>query len=156
MKLALHRSIIFWSGILVMGFICWAWWDSQRIVSRVSSPPVHVSMLEGTMGIEYYPRAGNRLKMSRAEIHRGSLEYTAFPFPRPRFARGSFREGQPNPVRASRSTIHESIVDHMDIRTGDCWVFFLPHWLILLLVTLVWFVLLHWRKKRRTRASLDR
>src|SRR5688500_16480997 len=28
MKLALHRSIAFWSGMLVMAFICWAWRDS--------------------------------------------------------------------------------------------------------------------------------
>ena len=33
MKLPLHRSIIFWSGILVMAFIVWAWRDSQRYFS---------------------------------------------------------------------------------------------------------------------------
>jgi hypothetical protein len=27
-KLALHRSIVFWSGLLAMGFVCWLWWAS--------------------------------------------------------------------------------------------------------------------------------
>jgi len=30
MKSAFHRSITFWSGILAMTFICWAWWGSMR------------------------------------------------------------------------------------------------------------------------------
>ncbi len=30
MKLALHRSLGFWSGVLVIAFIVWAWQDSLR------------------------------------------------------------------------------------------------------------------------------
>lgn len=30
MKLALHRSVSFWSGLLVITFIVWAWQDSVR------------------------------------------------------------------------------------------------------------------------------
>jgi hypothetical protein len=30
MKQELHRSITFWSGLLLIGFICWAWWNSER------------------------------------------------------------------------------------------------------------------------------
>ncbi|HEY1122750.1 MAG TPA: hypothetical protein VGE67_14160 [Haloferula sp.] len=26
----LYRSIVFWSGILVVGFIVWAWWASYH------------------------------------------------------------------------------------------------------------------------------
>lgn len=30
MKAALHRSITFWSGLLVMLFVCWAWRDAMK------------------------------------------------------------------------------------------------------------------------------
>jgi hypothetical protein len=32
----LHRSIAFWSGLLVLAFLAWAWWDSTRYWSRIS------------------------------------------------------------------------------------------------------------------------
>jgi hypothetical protein len=35
-KLALHRSITFWSGLLVIGFVCWAWWYSLAHFSYVA------------------------------------------------------------------------------------------------------------------------
>lgn len=32
----LHRSIAFWSGLLVLAFLAWAWWDSIRYWSELS------------------------------------------------------------------------------------------------------------------------
>ena len=150
MKLGLHRSVTFWFGILVMGFICWAWWDSQRVRSVARTRIGEVQMLEGTAGLLFSPGLKvSGIKTSRVEIYRHTLEYPAFPYPRPRFARGGDPPLVSRPTTGGHPTVHEEIIRSMSFRPRDWWVLFLPHWLILLFVALPWFALLLVRARRR-------
>ncbi|MCW1916966.1 hypothetical protein OJ996_25480 [Luteolibacter sp. GHJ8] len=153
MKLGLHRSVTFWFGILVMGFICWAWWDSQRVRSVARTRIGEVQMLEGTAGLLFSPGLGmSGLKMSRRDIYRNNQEFSSFPFPRPLFTRGGDPKLASHPHDGSLDTMHESIVLTMFARPSNWWIIFLPHWLLLLAVALAWVGLLLWRARMRASA----
>lgn len=53
-KLALHRSVTFWSGVLVMLFAGWAWWDSIRFATSAGrgTPALYVQALHYHSGID--------------------------------------------------------------------------------------------------------
>ena len=48
----MHRSLIFWSGLLIMGFIVWGWWDSTRHESRLTWRDDHIVVNAGS-GLQF-------------------------------------------------------------------------------------------------------
>ena len=62
-KLSLHRSLGFWSGILVMGFIVFAWWASMLKFARVQCSVLRKG------------RAGRQAE--KEEAHEGAFENQA-------------------------------------------------------------------------------
>jgi hypothetical protein len=47
----LHRSLIFWAGLVVMGFITWAWRDSARFNSNAGNHRIYV---ENTNSVTFF------------------------------------------------------------------------------------------------------
>lgn len=62
MRLQLHRSIIFWSGLLVMGFISWAWRDSLQERS------VYTRSSHGSTRHWFASSAGGALTVAQARL----------------------------------------------------------------------------------------
>ena len=136
LKQDLHRSITFWSGILVMAFICWAWRDSMhsKMVAQVGDARIHsaggeigfIHWPDGSPGYQNFQRRSGRFKvidnvpaaMMAAPLKPGEERSL---FKRPRLGRG-------------KNTLY------------------LPHWLFLIPVILPWSALLLWRARRRKRA----
>ncbi len=137
MKLALHRSIVFWFGLLAMTFVCWAWRDSMSgaVYARVPCfVVVHCAgglMLENTAGVEWkWEREIDRKVVVR-------LDDVGFGF-----------------HTASPRTGNASPWPPLMIATGGKRpAVFIPHWLILLAVAALWLGLLFWRVRRRARAG---
>ncbi|WP_367871794.1 hypothetical protein [Luteolibacter sp. Populi] len=150
MTLALHRSVSFWSGILVIGFVCWLWRDSQSHWSRVELFRVNATQSPSAMEFTYIPK-GNTPRFARGQQAPNDIETEYFPAP---FLR---RGGNTLPTQAfwdehaqlkTWRGIHWNI---SGIKSSGAWIAFIPHWLILLSVAVPWLGLLAWRAKRRKR-----
>ncbi|WP_035603722.1 hypothetical protein [Haloferula sp. BvORR071] len=155
MKPALHRSLIFWSGILVMTFIVWAWWESE--FSRVAVITRDNELVSRTSGIALVHHPGmERTKpigMTWAE-----MSCSADP---------SMRLAQPGilhwkrfglPLDSSGGEPGDPALREYKIyamwgwtSAGAGWLCFIPYWLVLLVVAIPWLALLAWRARRRRR-----
>jgi hypothetical protein len=125
----LFRSITFWSGILMMGFICWAWLGSAQFYTEFFWKDA--SLGQGSSGIDIFyeaahlsPFGGARTwGVNRVEIP-GGFPVDLLPAPR---------------------------ADWSEL--PDRWGVSIPHWLLLLAVALPWFGLMLWRARRHRRAG---
>lgn len=166
MKLALHRSVTFWSGIVVMACIAWGWWDSMGHRSMVSCGPWRLGgsqkfggfSLEGSTGVHGEPPPVSR----DFEVKRNTIEYGAtnrmVVMPPPAFYRGGGQNMRPDfwadygdPAK-KRSFLEQQALQ-MPFRRVENWFLFIPYWLVLLVVAPVWFALLLWRARRRKAGS---
>jgi hypothetical protein len=160
MKLALHRSTIFWSGLLVMGFVCWAWWNSNYRGARARYGALEVWSHSSGIGINRTPFEGlvfdrktglprQEFSTKRWPVIRELQNKTRFP---PVF----WGRGKAQPLPAKQPAIGAPIQDHtafnLEFRPPSAWSLFLPYWLILLTVALPWLALLFWRAWRRRKA----
>ncbi|MCW1913722.1 hypothetical protein OJ996_09060 [Luteolibacter sp. GHJ8] len=159
MKLALHRSITFWSGILVMGFICWAWRDSYK----------HWTFLEFKGG-QVTPYSGSIFLVRQKAVVDSSFTRTeAGPFMQrfdhflwPTFITGAQAASRFNDKDwweksdADETLEYEMIMMLVGGRPND-WALSMPYWSLLCAVALPWSALLLWRARRRKRlVGLDR
>ena len=149
-KLALHRSLTFWSGILTIAFICWMWWDSSHFQSQAQLR--HWMAVHGFSGVSlartpYVTRGRSRTPLNtliRFEVA-----------PPPFYLRGGFRSGkspasQPASFVPKLVTYRQSMKNYAkNYHPSDYWNLFIPHWLILLAVALPWTGMLVWRGRRR-------
>ena len=153
MKPALHRSIIFWSGILVMGFIAWAWWDSATRVHHLRGGAWTAFSAQSAVVAFYNPRERQKFEVFREEL---SPENGAAPeqFPLPLIRRGQrFDDNFPAlSKKGNEMTLRENWLYFLEFQWPVEWVIFLPHWLLLLGFALPWSALLAWRARRRSRA----
>jgi heme A synthase len=151
MKHQLHRSITFWSGLLVMGFVCWAWRDSNRYCSRLSSKSTGLTLIEGAVYVVAQPNPVLGPEASRqftptTDRTLGSpalLWGQALPIPR------EF-DGSVPPLVKWR----EQVEYRFRFQPTDAFVVILPLWLLLVGVFAIWLSLLLWRARRRKRAAL--
>lgn len=131
MRAALHRSITFWSGLLVMGFILWAWGDSMESVSSAHLRGCHLIQAAGGVAAGFTPDPSQPLIVRRIERSHEVMttggRYEGFAEQKPQLV-----SRWPQPRRCA-------------VGPG----LFLPHWLILLTVASVWLGLLFWRARRR-------
>lgn len=141
----LYRSITFWSGILMMAFICWASSFSRGKYSYLNAPPF---AMNSTNGIVFLMNFGAS-DWTAGHVDRGSLDGGRFP---PLvFLRG---EGKPRQrSSATAPTLREVMKHGMRARATNCWLLAIPHWLILFAVALSWSGALLWRARRIRRAD---
>ena len=150
-KLALHRSVTFWSGIFVMAFICWAWRDSELQMSTVFRKEWSLSHYSSAVVLIRTKVDHSRpfLFLQHEVPHRSQV------FPAPLFLSGS------NHVEsgrgwgrhfAARPTAREGLSFSIDEGGDDVKALMVPHWLILLSFALSWSALLLWRTRSRKRA----
>ena len=136
MKLALHRSITFWSGILVMGFICWGWSDSMRAISGFRLPFCWGSQAAGGIatGISRSSHTTTFRIVTKASVSVLSGPHGGMSF--------TFDTKEPVPL-----------LPRPLITANQGGAIFVPHWLLLLAVALPWTALVLWRARRRKRIS---
>ncbi|WP_265594271.1 hypothetical protein [Haloferula sp. BvORR071] len=147
MKLALHRSIIFWSGLLVMGFIVWAWAISYDHRSWVNFESYALANTEGyaSVGHTWIPTQNDA---GHSKTRRGQYRYerVAPPF----IARGKEAAISSWP-EWGQATYKEVLTLAYSAGPAAAWGVFVPHWLLLLGSLLFWMALLCGRARRRKR-----
>lgn len=132
----LYQSLTFWSGILVMGFICWAWWDSMhsRMVAQVGRTRMYSA--GGEIGFFHRPD--------------GFPSYQRF-----RKVAGRFKvlDGLPSSMLAVPLNTGEERSPFNSPRLGRGKnTLYLPYWLFLVPVILPWTGLLLYRARRHRMA----
>lgn len=144
----LHRSITFGSGIILMLFIAWAWWDSMVAVSHLQYLPYRGRSGAGAvliLNFAYGDHVAGREPTTR-NPHWG-------PFPPAFFRRGG---GDRRFVRSPADAgFRQSIEQAMTTKSSDEWVMIIPYWLLLLAVILPWSGMLIWRARRIRRAKAN-
>jgi hypothetical protein len=156
-KLARRRSVTFWFGILVIGFICWGWWHSMTNHGTLCLGPIRGEHGGTGVILRYNPAekdwsARNRKGLTLVEkewqsLHKRPLRWEIY------FATATELHlgRRPSPWQWPTGT--------MNFPTGkgavfDCAVF-IPHWLILLAFALPWSALLLWRARRGKRTDYE-
>lgn len=146
---SLCRSLIFWSGIFVMGFICWSWRDSMHLHRYALHGSLSIGQCEGEVIVCREAGARRSFYWDLSDLTR---EVRAFPAPL--FVRGSDAADQMfDMMEFDRMTIRDQTISATRHRSPQNWVLLLPHWLILLAVILPWSGLLLWRTRRIRRAN---
>ena len=154
MKYQLHRSITFWSGIVVMTFIGWGWWHSMT-----NHDTLCLGRIRGEHG-----GTGVILRYNAAEKDWSARSRKGFTLLQKEWQLVEMRPVRWEIYFATPKELHLTRIPSpwqwptgtMNFSTGtrtgfDCAVF-IPHWLVLLSVALPWSALLLWRAKRRKRA----
>ena len=136
----LYRSLTFWSGILVVTFLCWGWRDSLRQETDASWGSVFVVNAQSYIGVGRSPSHPS-FGYGRSGPS-GSSGLTPPPF----LARGG-KEWADHTGRDLKSRLESS----WSLDPGF-WSLFIPHWLLVTCATLLWSGLLLWRARRMKRA----
>jgi hypothetical protein len=137
---ALHRSILFWSGLLVIIFTCWAWRDSGRNQSSIYGKQLMaVSCNHGIMIIR---QVGATFDF-RGE--RAPISIPPDPYRSPFFVRSRATAPSIPEVIPPLEELQQLLVDHFPAGT---WCLYLPYWLIVLSLPFPWSLLLLWRTRR--------
>ena len=172
MKLALHRSITFWSGILVMAFIGWAWGDSVANWSKLQTRHQAVSNISGGIVVECGTDPTVCFPWSGRTARPQAMRMPAFKGPH--LERGGTRDffadisefvsknpdgpfGEALLDVSAGLGLPQGPLDQafgtMYYRPEGDWRLFIPHWLLLLIFAIPWAALLLWRARRRKRAG---
>ena len=144
---ALYRSLSFWSGIVVIAFICWAWRDSRDHRTRVVFKGWGVEQYKSAL--EFWPasaRPGTWERMPAASYLIEEDEDLPAPF----FKRGGGRRDYRIHIalRKEQRTLREKTLGRMEYQKPTLWRLFIPHWLILSVVGSAWLGLLILRSRR--------
>lgn len=145
----LRRSIIFWSGFLMMLFIGWAWVDSMNYLSayywhRGATRTVGIRHIAGQLTYADVtttrPAAGSMMKgmfpagtIRQTNLHQAQRLSDVMPAPQ---------------LIPERKILPVTGTDHVD---SLGWA--LPHWVAMLGVALPWSGLLVWRARQHRKAG---
>ena len=148
MKLQLHRSIIFWSGILVMGFMAWAWRDSTHRHPLVTWGKYWAMGYEGGVDLWHNPTQNRELRFDALP---GAPGPSPEMFPGIFFGHGIGQEADAAWDREYQQQPSFRAKKQWGLRlsTPEVWLLCIPYWLILVVVAGAWFPLLWWRARRR-------
>ncbi len=150
MKLALHRSIIFWSGILVMIFLCWAWRDSYRYFTVASEGEWETANTQGSLAIGHYRdpsplrdfRRNEFLPTNPPMYYQCPPQVPVFLHSVPQVPGNTILPEMPKDFRGFlQATLNQ--------HASPSWLLTLPYWCILLAFFIPWTILLTWRARRR-------
>ena len=153
MPLALHRSLTFWSGLLVMGFLAWAWHDSLTWITSASKSSWQVRSSRAGFTIYHNANRGYGRNADAGRRLATPLPFAPDPLPPPLFLRGQGMSSPPYDewsagVRTASNWRDYLLASYRDSPPED-WMLFIPYWLILLTVATAWLGLLFWRSRRR-------
>jgi hypothetical protein len=152
MKLALHRSITFWSGLLVLVFVVWAWRDSLTRMSFISRDRLQLYSGYGAVFAASIDTRIRTTEFRRGEkLPRPELSAT---FQSPSFVRGHGPPFDataigPDRVTGRGSTMREIARDFSEVQSPKSWKLCVPFWVIWLTVAFFWLCALFWRARRR-------
>jgi hypothetical protein len=153
MKLTLHRSLIFWSGLLIIAFIIAAWRDSMRNISWGGWGNYQVAQEQAALKFVLLPVPTTDF-WGRGTFHLESKLVKNW-LPRPYFV-----HNQPRTHFRDWTVFWETYYDMTDLHARNRfhfmqypkgWLLLLPHWLLLLVFVPFWLGLLIWRARRRRR-----
>ena len=154
----LHRSLVLWSGLLVMGFIVWAWVDSTRCITQMKGWGYVLDSRNSGVAMIAEPRSSGPPRAERMDMSGGKP--WVMRLGRPGFVRWerftALREllgSDPvDPALEShvKTAMFESWFSGGGAKGGrqDGWVCFIPHGMILLGAAMIWTGLLLWRVRR--------
>ena len=153
MRQQLHRSVTFWSGLLVMGFIVWAWRDSQTHASSARLATVFPSSHASVVMIHYRYNWADFYLAERKELNDSEYAFECPALARPLFARGHAIDRADEPIMEDEdfATWVDWLEWSMTSEPKEDWLLVLPYWLILLTCAVPWCGLLIWRARRRRR-----
>jgi len=157
----LHRSLTFWSGLLVIAALIWAWRDSMRYGSSAWTERAgRILIANAYAGIQVIhegaplssPYGAGRREFAGDPI---VVLFGALPPPvlvrkgeltheRNREFSARFTTAADRPVYSLREWFEFISVGGMNL--------LIPHWLILSVFTSLWLALLGWRARRRKKA----
>ena len=147
-RLALQRSIVFWSGLLVLAFLGCAWRDSMDWLRLVKKPYFWVSSGYGGLSCGFEDAGSPGFSCESNPLPRPELLRV---FEEPFFIRG----GGPLPDLAGdgETRLREQSLAFASYLSPDCWDLFIPYWLMLAVVLPLWLGLLLWRILRQRHRS---
>ena len=165
---SLRRSITFWSGLIIILFLAWAWWDSERHWNSLHRERFFIHSAWGGLHLDQHfspvPASWPAFERKPPEL---LYKHRHEPFPGPFLLREGriWDEGSEELLaRAQRNrdkTVEYTTQEFMKFsslfgRSRD-WVLFIPYWLLILSTAMAWTALLFWRsqRKRRKRVTND-
>ena len=156
MKLARHRSMAFWFGLLVIAFLSWAWWDSLKNASAAWGESFAVRSQWGGLDISHGapPTLGGGGAL-REPIEADSPVLLEG-FPAALFVSGDQEQETAVSVtgdllfgRRKFITVRESLLCNVYWGGSKGWTLFIPYWLLMLACAVSWIGLLVLRARRR-------
>ena len=172
MPLALHRSLTFWSGLLIIAFLAWGWRDSERQWTRAGDN--FLSVHSGWGGLILKRDVNAPTKLSSFEFVRQSVDafylHTPETFPAPFIIRARdvseveinelFDRLTPQDTKSPSATgvptftVREILKVSAVNGSPRTWLIFIPYWLLILLTALLTAALITWRARRRKRSQM--
>ncbi|QJE99127.1 hypothetical protein [Luteolibacter luteus] len=154
MKWRWHRSLIFWSGLLVMGFINWAWWDSCRMITGIGGhgwtmASADAGLLVSKVDPLEAPGFGANREKSESLTKAWDL---SLPF----IVEGGGAEPMKQPAwveepRGPGQSLESRWEEIMAIAPAGMMTAYVPYWLVMISVALLWLSGLAWRWKSALR-----
>jgi len=143
----------FWLGILVLGFLGWAWVDSFRHEATVAEGTWNVSSATGGVMMFAFGHPVYDFKMEYDPIQSDwYAEWSAiqplFWFQRPEPVDGNWHER----AVAARNA-RELYPAYMENWPLSRWMVFIPYWFILLVACIPWAAFLAWRWNKQRKLT---
>lgn len=139
----LRRSFAFWAGVLVLGFLAWAWWDSLHYGSRWAAGNYEGHSSRGGVLLLRNDRP------SAPGIDRGPLwGNAASPLPRPFLMRGQGVPDTQTCATVNGDTLQETYREVMPYKSRGAWVTYVPYWLMVAVAGAGWGGVMMWRVRR--------
>jgi hypothetical protein len=153
--MTLHRSLVFWAGVIVMGSIVWAWRESTRtFATLVGGRAVIMSACSGlTIGSSSATGRGFRFK--HGDLPPETMAEGVIIFHAPVFLRSTGQAETEDMERLMQGSRIERyfFVSTLLGKQGD-WRLYIPYWLILTIVMITWSARLGWLWRRRSRSKV--
>lgn len=153
MRYPIHRSLILWGALLVMGFTVWAWVDSRGMESYFRWPRMTAGSAHNGVTVVVW---GEPVAAPGVTVHRVK-KYNPFPdevAPLPFFLRGSGHaastappEGEDLVEPEDPRNFKELVAMAMSERSQQYWFLFVPYWLVLAGTALGAGLLIAWRAR---------
>lgn len=153
LKLALHRSITFWSGLLVIASVCWGWFYSFRGGPYLLGWKAGAGSIAGGILVHWHPDGGS-WPFAIGSTAAGLAHLRDAPkLPAPFVIRGGItyaEAGLASPMN-DFPTLKMYFQARAPFYEPSYRVWFVPHWCLLLAAGSLWAALLLWRARRRNR-----
>ena len=157
--MSLWRSLVFWGGLVVMGFVGWAWRDSIGAERGLRKTPFSLESTGGGVCLQrcdrswLEPRPVYFSRKRPEQVHWGW-------WPRPGYVRFDSAEQVARAMRSAKGEGHGMNIILFNIldlgHSGDLgdWFVFVPYWLLMLVAMVLWAAALVWRWMRIKRARM--